>query len=105
MWDSDGRQRNNLLCTNNTIFALRQVFNTENSFYFQQQATMDALAAGDAEEHEHCKTCVRMKCNVKSNWPDSCDVIDCENRCGMRLHKCKQIEHLQVKRIHLSNSN
>ena len=77
----------------------------ENFHYFQQQTTMDALAAGDAEEHEHCKTCVRMKCNVKPNWPDSCDVIDCENRCGMRLHRCKQIEHLQVKRIHLQNSN
>ena len=95
--DSDDHQNIIFFYTKSTVF--------ENFLCFQQQTTMDALAAGDAEEHEHCKTCVRMKCNVKPNWPDSCDVIDCENRCGMRLHRCKQIEHLQVKRIHLSNTN
>ena len=58
---------------------------------------MDTLASGDGEEHEHCKTCVKMRCKVKSNWPESCAMIDCEMQCGMRLHKCKQIEHLQVK--------
>ncbi len=61
-----------------------------------QQLTMEALEGEEGEEHVHCATCFRATCSEPSRAPDSCAVVACEMKCGARLHKCKQRDHLEV---------
>ena len=41
-------------------------------------------------EHGHCASCFLMSCTYQS-----CRVVECKNKCGMRYHQCKEQDHLE----------
>ena len=47
-----------------------------------------------APVHNHCASCVKLRCNVDPTDPDNCDIVSCELDCGAKFHRCKQSDHV-----------
>ncbi|CAL8314661.1 unnamed protein product [Lota lota] len=43
--------------------------------------------------HEHCASCVNLRCTTKPRAGASCDLTACPLACGATFHSCKSAEH------------
>ncbi|XP_076804122.1 F-box only protein 30-like [Clavelina lepadiformis] len=44
--------------------------------------------------HEHCTLCFKKICTDK--FKEVCKVVPCKNNCGFVMHKCKEVDHLEI---------
>ncbi|XP_076030354.1 F-box only protein 30-like isoform X2 [Oratosquilla oratoria] len=51
----------------------------------------------DINIHFHCEHCIKLyKCQERPKPGWSCEIMNCDNGCGLRFHTCKLEEHLML---------
>ncbi|XP_060074012.1 F-box only protein 30-like [Ylistrum balloti] len=58
--------------------------------------TDEALAFSLSILHAHCEGCHDRYCNISPDGNSSCEVIECSQSCGQRLHMCKIEDHKNI---------